>query len=336
LKKSIINDDIKPRLIGGVLYQQMKGYFKLKKHPDYPFCNNPFIQLLIRGLRLSCKKYFFTSYFIKNELQKYRKNFYDDIYQSLCDTYTAIHDDSIFDFNGVIIPKPKQLEYVFAKETMDILLYYLIDDIGISKIFETLFVEGPYEFGEVRLEHGDVVIDAGANVGLFSALASYKCCSKEGEGEIWSFEPVPQTVSILNTTAAVNNGIKVVPMALSDTESDIDCYLHSVHSGHSIVQGHLKNDVGVIQVQATTLDSFIHKNNIQKINFIKADIEGAERLMLKGARHILRDFGPKLAICSYHLPDDVKVLKELILDANPNYIIEEKYKKLFAYVPGSK
>jgi hypothetical protein len=85
--------------------------------------------------------------------------------------------------------------------------------------------------------------------------------------------------------------------------------------------------------QAITLDGFVHENNLEKVDFIKADIEGAERYMLMGAKNVLHDFAPKIAICTYHLPDDPKVLRELILDANPKYIIEEKYKKLYAYVP---
>jgi len=79
-----------------------------------------------------------------------------------------------------------------------------------------------------------------------------------------------------------------------------------------------------IEVRTTTLDNFVHENNLQKVDFIKADIEGAERIMLKGARQVLRDFSPKLSICTYHFPDDPQVLRELTLDANPNYVIEEK------------
>ncbi|MDR2600473.1 MAG: FkbM family methyltransferase, partial [Oscillospiraceae bacterium] len=88
-----------------------------------------------------------------------------------------------------------------------------------------------------------------------------------------------------------------------------------------------------IKVQTIDLDSFVNENNLPRIDFIKADIEGAERYMLMGAKQVLKDFAPKLSLCKYHLPDDSKVLKELILDANPNYVIEERWKKMYAYVP---
>ena len=77
----------------------------------------------------------------------------------------------------------------------------------------------------------------------------------------------------------------------------------------------------------------VHQNHLPKVDFIKADIEGAERYMLMGAQKVLREFAPKIAICTYHKPDDPRVLRKLIMQANPNYIIEEKWKKMYAYVP---
>lgn len=55
--------------------------------------------------------------------------------------------------------------------------------------------------------------------------------------------------------------------------------------------------------------------------------------MLKGAVNVLRDFAPKLSICTYHLPDDKMVLEQIVKDANPDYIIEHDYKKMYCYVP---
>jgi hypothetical protein len=82
------------------------------------------------------------------------------------------------------------------------------------------------------------------------------------------------------------------------------------------------------------MDEYVNENNLAKVDFIKADIEGAERLMLAGARNVLKDFAPKLSICTYHLPDDPAVLEELIRDANPKYEVTHKWQKLYAHVPG--
>ena len=80
------------------------------------------------------------------------------------------------------------------------------------------------------------------------------------------------------------------------------------------------------------MDSFVNTSHLSQVDFIKADIEGAERQMLKGAAQVLREFAPKLAICTYHYPDDPQVLEEIIKEANPQYKVIHKWKKLFAYV----
>ena len=84
-------------------------------------------------------------------------------------------------------------------------------------------------------------------------------------------------------------------------------------------------------ISCVKLDNWATDNKISKIDFIKADIEGAERKMLLGAKDILKYYAPRLSICTYHFPDDPEVIKNIILDANPNYIIDQESHKLFAY-----
>jgi FkbM family methyltransferase len=47
------------------------------------------------------------------------------------------------------------------------------------------------------------------------------------------------------------------------------------------------------------IDDFVARYDIQKIDFIQMDIDGAEMEALHGARETLRRFTPKLAICVY-------------------------------------
>ena len=86
-------------------------------------------------------------------------------------------------------------------------------------------------------------------------------------------------------------------------------------------------------VQTIRLDDFVRDNNLPRVDFIKSDIEGFERHMLAGAQETLARFAPKLALCTYHLPDDPQVMADLILKANPNYNIVQKHHKLYASVP---
>ena len=77
------------------------------------------------------------------------------------------------------------------------------------------------------------------------------------------------------------------------------------------------------------LDYFVKQNNLPRVNFIK----GSELDMLAGAQETLKNFAPKLAICTYHLKDEPEVLEALIKKANPAYNVAQKEMKLYASVP---
>lgn len=251
-------------------------------------------------------------------------------------TYTSaleplIKNDTI-PLKDIVLPYVPDVEAMFYILCItDSLLSYILDGIG-EELFLSIFppyAEGPYEYNSVRLKKGDIVIDAGANIGEFSALAGVRGC------KAYAFEPMPGIIDMyLSKTAELNPNITICPYALSDKRGELifdDCSDNSLGSSSYVIK---RTSSSQIKVQAIDLDSYAHENNLPSVDFLKADIEGAERYMLAGAKNVLKEFQPKISICTYHLPDDPKVLRELILDANPNYIIEEKFKKMYAYVPG--
>jgi len=81
---------------------------------------------------------------------------------------------------------------------------------------------------------------------------------------------------------------------------------------------------------AQTYDNWVRTNGVERIDFIQADIEGAERNLLRGAVEVLKEHRPRLAICTYHLKDDPVVLIKIIKDANPKYKIHLGHYKLYA------
>ena len=141
---------------------------------------------------------------------------------------------------------------------------------------------------------------------------------------------------MLKKHSQINNGAIIpVEAALSKTTGMASLYL----SEFSCVDNSLLERLPYrkkIAVRQTSVDAFVREHALPRVDFIKVDIEGAERLMLTGAQETLARFSPKLAICTYHLPDDKEVLTDLILRANPNYHVEYKWQKLYAYVPGKE
>lgn len=238
--------------------------------------------------------------------------------------------DDIVEMYGLKFPHVEAEEqWVFWEEFADIVLPFVLELSGHKYDFEmisALLDEGPYELNEnVCVEKGDLVVDCGTNIGLFSAIAAYK------GARTLSFEPSKITrQKYTEKTALLNPGINVCPFALGKEKGKA-----FFDNSSSIASSRLSADDENCgeTVDVITLDEYVESCGIQKVDFIKADIEGAERYMLSGAKRILGEMQPKLSICTYHLRDDKEVLEKIVKEANSRYVVEHRYKKMYAYVP---
>ena len=191
--------------------------------------------------------------------------------------------------------------------------------------------EGPYglrnDMVDVTVKAGDVVFDAGSWIGDFAAYASAKGAL------VYAFEPSDSSYKYLLQTASLNKNIHAVKKGLGNAKSKAVIQRDSEDSGSDriVLEKTAKSEEPLVEI--STIDSFVQENNLPRVDFIKADIEGYERHMLEGAKETLKKFAPKLAICTYHLPDDPEILAGIIKNANPAYNIVQKKKKLYASVP---
>jgi FkbM family methyltransferase len=202
---------------------------------------------------------------------------------------------SYFDFNGAKIPdvssskeKLQTLKMIFE----DVFLFpcFLNDNYEkyIVNYLDRFMGEGPYGYTDgifdVTVKKNDVVIDAGAWIGDFSAYASSK------GAVVYAFEPVNETYQWLCKTQVLNNlngGIFPVPKGLSERTQEVNIAISTTNSGSNSILGRYSSRNEKILV--TTLDQFVEENSIERVDFIKADIEGAEREMLKGATNVLKN-----------------------------------------------
>ena len=163
-------------------------------------------------------------------------------------------------------------------------------------------IRGVYEQGPVRIRKGDVVLDLGAHVGTFTQYALSR-----GAAKVVAFEAEPSHIAYLRQTFAreIQGGRVHLVEAAAWHEA---CQLHFHASG---VASHVVSEGG-ISVNATTVDETVANLGLERVDFLKADIEGAERHALKGAVKTLARDAPALALCIYHLPDDPSVISELV------------------------
>jgi FkbM family methyltransferase len=250
--------------------------------------------------------------------------------------------DGCFDINGALLPDVTDNTMIFDDISLifgDTFLFHAFYKDNYQKeLVEKLeknMLDGPngYVDGsfDVSVKAGDTVIDAGAYIGDFGAYVATK-------GAVtYAFEPSPAIYNILIKTSALN-GNEIIPVqkGLSDFDGEVKLFSKddSKPSSDTIISEMTdkENLISAVKIPVTTLDKFAEEENLKRMDFIKADIEGAERNMLAGAKRILKEFAPKLAICTYHLPDDPEVLEKLILEANPKYKVRQGPNKLYACV----
>lgn len=239
--------------------------------------------------------------------------------------------NNIWDFRGIRLPNSKHIENLMPNIFQDTLFVYCThDDNYDHKLIDELdkiLYEGTYMYKttgfDVTIHPGDIVIDAGAWIGDFSAYASVKGAL------VYAFEPVQDTFNYLKITAELND--RIIPIRKGLGKKSGTSFITS-EKYRSVANQITSDTVNGEKIEITTIDEFVAENHLEKVDFLKSDIEGHERYMLMGAKETLKRFGPKLSICTYHLPDDPQVLASIIIDANPDYRIIQKRKKLYAAI----
>jgi FkbM family methyltransferase len=159
-----------------------------------------------------------------------------------------------------------------------------------------------------RLRKGDIVVDAGAFTGTFTTLASKMVADS---GRVIAFEPDSQNCRRLLDNIERNGLGNVTVIQKGLWSSDTKLPFRDLHNAGS---SFIFDDPGtdpVVDIPVASLDSELKRLGIERIDFVKMDIEGAELEAVKGATNILKKGDTKLAIASYHILDGKETSFEL-------------------------
>ncbi|MCS4434556.1 FkbM family methyltransferase [Aquiflexum sp. XJ19-10] len=195
-------------------------------------------------------------------------------------------------------------------------------DKGIER---KLYFTGSYEKGLLRIldklvKPGNIVVDAGANIGLISIF----CALRAGQnGLVLSFEPHPETYPILKKNIAVNgiSQIDAYNKALGSTSGTAKIYSNLQINRGAASMVEFQEDSPSFDVEVVSLDSVLKQHLISNLDLLKIDVEGFEMEVLKGAKGILSgNNGPFLVIeCSNTRSNFNYSLEELFDFLNRNY-----------------
>lgn len=149
---------------------------------------------------------------------------------------------------------------------------------------------------------GTVVLDVGANVGIYTLLAAKRGAS------VFACEPDPANLLALHTHININglsDRVTVLEMAATDYSRPMSLYRNPANSGGSTLVGSGNG----IAVEGRTIDSL----NLPPIDICKMDVEGSEIVALRGMKETLAH-SPEMKLlveCSPELLDTAELLSIL-------------------------
>ena len=177
-----------------------------------------------------------------------------------------------------------------------------------------------YGDGQRRVRAGDVVLDCGANIGTFTweALSA-------GASLVVAIEPSERNVESLrrNFAREIEQGkVIVYPKGVWHQDEVLGFFVYDNSALDSIVmetRTEEQKQARKITIPVTTVDRIVSELKLKRVDFIKMDIEGAERNALRGSRNTLAQFRPRMSIATENLADDPQVVPTVVKELRPDY-----------------
>ena len=240
-----------------------------------------FIKALIEGENFNIfydmlKEEYSKKFFKKATIYRYMLAFYPEAFGNIKNSMHLVFKYSIVNIFYWIFKRIlfiiQRFKYPLEIEVFITFYIFGLKQYNIKNIFE--------------VKNDAVVFDIGAFKGDTAYFFSKKCSNK---ARIYAFEPDENNYKILlkiKDKYKLNNVI-ASNILFSNLETEINFLSMDLNRP-------------AIKMKSTTIDKFVEENNIEKIDYIKMDVEGAEKNILEGSIKTIKKFKPSLAIAIYH------------------------------------
>lgn len=216
--------------------------------------------------------------------KKYKELFFEKLKSMIC-LGLPINESYIFfnipNFGRLVVPSDSG---------------WIVGEIFVGEVYDRFF----------KLASDSVVLDVGAHVGIFSL----KIAKKVQRGLVLAIEPHPKNFNFLVQNIRNNQLSNVIPLNLGLGKRSVRKRLYLTDKTYSASTIHHTNNW--LDIPVETLDNVIRKLNLERVDFIKIDVEGAELEILKGGEEILKQRSLKLSIAAYHFPSEIPRVKEFL------------------------
>jgi FkbM family methyltransferase len=140
-----------------------------------------------------------------------------------------------------------------------------------------------------RPKQGDNFVDVGAHIGRYTIIAAKHIGNL---GRVIAIEAHPETFEVLKKNIALNrfHNVTTINSVVSSQKGKVKLYLDGHDSGFTVYTTIMINRTKTekfLEVESNTLDNILNENNVQRVNYVKIDVEGAELEVLKGAVNTL-------------------------------------------------
>ena len=248
---------------------------------------------------------------IKYDINKYNSSLK---YMTFNKWFILKNFDNIINFiNTLYDEKSKYISkmLIYSKLIEDInFCHNLYDDDQYFSISKFKYYSTNEVFVDMGAYTGDTVEKfLNNNYGTFKKIYAF-------EPSIKQFKAMSIRIERLKKEWAIDDDkISLLNLGLSNKIAKSNLYNNT-----SLFSNYIKNDnlYGADNINLVTLDSFLCNKNYP-ITFLKADIEGEELNMLKGAVETIKRYKPKMAISVYHRADDLLTIPKFIKGLVPDY-----------------
>jgi FkbM family methyltransferase len=188
-----------------------------------------------------------------------------------------------------------------------------VNSVGSIVVPQLAELESKYAAGAPAPKPGDVVLDCGANIGTFTREAV-----RRGAKLVVAIEPMPENIECIrrNLKAEIASGrVIVYPKGVWDKD---DVLTINRSNKDSAEDSFVRNDDSSPgpTLPLTTIDKVVAELHLDRIDFIKMDIEGAEPKALLGGQQVLQRFRPRLEV---EVSGNAKEIRDIARRAWPGY-----------------
>ena len=158
------------------------------------------------------------------------------------------------------------------------------EDVGKEILLQRFEIEELRYLNEI-LPNDSVILDIGANIGLFSLVLA----SKSKNIKVHAFEPIQLNADLISVSKQINHlhNITINQTCVGANDGFVEFSVSTDSAYSSMINSGRKQEAEKINCPICRLDNYVQGANIQKIDFIKIDVEGAEKLVLTGAHALL-------------------------------------------------